>query len=310
MSATTKFAFSKHNTGYLFYSGGRYWAEDIPVLLANALNNKDIRNLASISMLPDLSWIACMDGGSYLHTDEFLPKVLAHLRATAHQNESNPLCTIRVGPDGQFFVRRKTVMNWDLSPPVDASFRRLMLLGVHSTLEDIAFGTDHNVIFLFANGSFLWDIDESHPINEVLQTGFSAGWQLEAAALSMEDPDQYFLFWGHCGSNCCLDDSIINKVTDHVKNADLTRQQMSMAILIMGTIGAQAVQRNIQQVRQQMADAEQQRLNDEGRGEFNVARLVAWQGGRTAAQVARIMAQFVGQSTPGPRQGQGNMRTW
>ncbi|KAK9456623.1 hypothetical protein V1511DRAFT_509307 [Dipodascopsis uninucleata] len=296
MSVCFHFSFAVTSDGYFLHNGKQISATGIPVLLADAINKQKLGSMNSISIMPSGAWIVCFknngpDNNAYLGDN--LPQPLSeYLAQSAAENVSNPLNWVQMGPDDQYFARRKQNMTWRLNSHLQGSMEKLQALGLQSHLEQIVFGPENRAIFMFSNGSFLWDAPLEDEAEEILQSCYATGADLEAAAYSFMEPGAFFFFWGHCIANFRMEEEHHEIVKKLILEAEITRFQMKLLMNSMISGAAMASQMRLQQLRQSMADYEQQRLQQQGQQDFNIAGLVAWQGGTNAVQVAKIVDQF------------------
>ncbi|KAL3138760.1 hypothetical protein ABBQ32_005605 [Trebouxia sp. C0010 RCD-2024] len=233
MSRSSLFSFSNQPGGYFISNGTTTFAKSVPPTLVTALDGGKLRDIKSISIAPNGGWIACYDdkaqGGP--HGDNYfgeeVPKPLeSYLEAHADEDNCNPLHWVKTGPQDQWFARRVNTMHWQLMPPVEAAMRKLQMMGLQRKLEELVFGPDNTAIFIFSNGSFMWDLPLDSEQHSILQQHYAMGTHLEAAALSFADPRHYFFLWGNACASFKMPDSEHASVTEMVNTCAATRMQL------------------------------------------------------------------------------------
>lgn len=235
MSRSTLFSFSNQPGGYFISNGNSTYTSSVPPTLITAINGGKLCDIKSISIAPNGGWIACYDdkaqGGP--HGDNYfgeeVPKPLeTYLEAHAQEDKCNPLHWVKMGPQDQWFARRVNTMDWQLTPPVEAAMRKLQKMGLQRKLEELVFGPDNTAIFIFSNGSFMWDLPLDSEEHRVLQQHYAMGTHLEAAALSFNDPGHYFFLWGHACASFKMPDSEYARITEMASTCVETRMQLVM----------------------------------------------------------------------------------
>ena len=211
------------------------FAKSVPVTLTAAVNEGKLHDIKSISIAPNGGWIACYHetavpaGGP--HGDNYfgeqVPKPLeSYLKAQAHEDMCNPLHWVKMGPQDQWFAQRVNTMDWQLMLPIEAAMLKLQKMGVQRKLEELVFGPDNTAIFIFSNGSFMWDLPLTSEEHRVLQQHYAIGTHLEAAALSVNEPGDYFFFWGDACASFKIPNSEYTRITEMVNNCNATRMQL------------------------------------------------------------------------------------
>ena len=238
MSRSSLFSFSHQPGGYFISNGNTMFAKSVPVTLIAAINEAKLYDIKSISIAPNGGWIACYHetavpaGGP--HGDNYfgeqVPKPLeTYLEAHAYEDRWNPLHWVKMGPQDQWFARRVNTMDWQLVPPIEAAMLKLQKLGVQRKLEELIFGPDNTAIFIFSNGSFMWDLPLNSEEHRVLQQHYIIGAHLEAAALSLTDLGDYFFFWGDAGASFKMPNSEYTRITGMVDSCNATRMQLVLS---------------------------------------------------------------------------------
>lgn len=238
MSCSNLFSFSDQPGGYFISNGNTMFAKSVPATLIAALNEAKLYDIKSISIAPNGGWVACYHetavpaGGP--HGDHYfgeqVPKPLeTYLEAHAHEDKCNPLHWVKVGPQEQWFARRLNTMDWQLMPPIEAAMLKLQKLGVQRKLQELVFGPANTAIFIFSDGSFMWDLPLDSEEHSVLQQHYAMGTHLEVAALSFTDPGDYFLLWGEAGASFKMRDSEHARITGMVETCNATRLQLIMS---------------------------------------------------------------------------------
>lgn len=236
MSRSSLFSFSSQPGGYFISNGNTIFAKSVPSTLIAAINETKLYDIKSISVGPNGGWIACYDDKAHggPHGDNYfgdqVPKPLeTYLEAHACEDRCNPLHWVKMGPHDQWFARRVNTMNWQLMPPVAAAMLKLQQMGVQRKLEEVIFGPDNTSIFIFSNGSFMWDLPLESEEHRVLQQHYAMGTHLEAAALSFTDPGDYFFLWGQAYASFKLPDSEHAQVAAMTNTCNATRMQLVMS---------------------------------------------------------------------------------
>ena len=236
MSRSSLFSFSHQLGGYFICNGNTMFARSVPATLIAAINEAKLYDIKSISIAPNGGWIACYHetaepaGGP--HGDNYfgeqVPKPLeTYLEAQAYEDRGNPLHWVKMGPQDQWFARRVNTMDWQLMPPVEAAMLKLQKLGVQRKLEELVFGPDNTAIFIFSDGSFMWDLPLNSEEHRVLQQRYATGTHLEAAALSLTDPGDYFFLWGDACASFKMQVSEYTRITGMVDSGNATRMQLA-----------------------------------------------------------------------------------
>ena len=235
MSRSTLFSFSDQLGGYFISNGNTIFAKCVPATLIAAINEAKLYDIKCISIAPNGGWIACYHetaepaGGP--HGDNYfgeqVPKPLeTYLEAHANEDRCNPLHWVTMGPQDQWFARRFSTMDWQLMPPVEAAMLKLQKLGVQRKLEELVFGPDNTAIFIFSDGSFMWDLPLISEEHRVLQQHYAKGTHLEAAALCLSEPGDYFFLWGDACASFKMPNSEYTRITGMVDSCNSTRMQL------------------------------------------------------------------------------------
>lgn len=316
MSRSSLFSFSDQLDGYIIGNGKTVSAKRVPATMLAAIDQGRLRNIKSVSIAPCGGWIICYhedaqggpDGDNYF--GEMVPKPLEqYLEAHAYEDFTNPLHYVKMGPEDQWFARRNDTMDWQLTHPVETSMKKLQRLGIQSSLEEVVFGLDHTAIFIFTNGSFAWDLPVDSEEHRILQENFAMGTCLEAAALSLATPGQYYFFWGQSTATYHIPKSEHASINDMVQNSVATRMQLRMAQTLMLESTVQNRRAQLQasgiSMRASTADLADRQASVSCDDGFNSRGQV-----KDRTCVAKILQQFHEEVQPGPRQGNGNLRTW
>lgn len=238
MSCSNLFSFSDQPGGYFISNGNTIFAKSVPATLIAAINEAKLYDIKSISIAPIGGWIACYHetavpaGGP--HGDNYfgeqVPKPLeAYLEAHAYEDRCNPLHWVKMGPQEQWFARRLNTMDWQLMPPIEAAMLKLQKLGVRRKLEELVFGPGNTAIFIFSDGSFMWDMPLDSEEHSVLQQHYATGTHLDVVALSFTDPGDYFFLWGEACASFNMRKSEHASITGMVKTCNATRMQLIMS---------------------------------------------------------------------------------
>lgn len=313
MARCCLFSFAPVTEGYFISNGKRMHASSVPASLIKAINEDRLKDLKSISIEPNGGWIVCYneagkggpDGDNYYADD--IPKPLKHyLTEHAHRDASDPMQWVKLGPDDQFFVRRRCTMAWQLSKPLQDSMRKLQKAHLEGYLEEMVFGPDDTAIFIFANGSFLWDMPLESNVHELLQRCYASGNQLEAAALSFTSPGDYFFFWGHCGATLCMPDANHAKVQEMVKDSCMTRMHHRMLQNLTDSPDMplrKPCSSKLQEALSPTSVLTEAVCGDTASDDTSCTNM-------EADSQLQIVHQLTGRFVCGPRQGNGNLRTW
>lgn len=311
MARRCLFSFGTVSDGYFLSNGKRLHASSVPASLIEAINEDRLRDLKSISIDPNGGWIVCYneaanggpDGDNY-YADDISKPLQQYLSDHAHEDKSNPMQYVKVGPDGQFFVQRCRTLAWQMSKPLQCSMKKLQKFNVEGYLEEIVFGPDDTAVFIFGNGSFLWDLPLESNAHELLQRCYAVGNQLEAAALSFASSGDYFFFWGHSNASYCMPSANHAKVQDMVRDSCMTRMHYHMLQTL--TAGPHLPFTKVPSDKMQQSPTSV--LGGPGKDNNDVCDVAC-----TDLQ-AESMLQCVHQLTKslvcGPREGNGNLRTW
>ena len=238
MSCSNLFSFSDQPGGYFISNGNTMFAKSVPGTLIAAINEAKLYDIKSISIAPNGGWVACYHetavpaGGP--HGDNYfgeqVPNPLeTYLEAHAHEDRCNPLHWVKMGPQEQWFARRLNTMDWQLMPPIEAAMLQLQKLGAQRKLEELVFGPGNTAIFIFSDGSFMWDLPLDSEEHSVLQQHYAMGSHLEVAALSFTDPGDYFFLWGEACASFKMRDSERARIARMVETCNATRMQLTMS---------------------------------------------------------------------------------
>lgn len=317
MARSCLFSFAAVSEGYFISNGKEIYGSHVPPSLIDAITADLLKDLKSISIEPGGGWIVCYseaakggpDGDNYHGAD--VPKPLEdYLGDHADENQCNPVQWIKLGPDEQFFVRRLSTMDWQISESLQGCMKKLKAIGAEQYLEEVVFGPDDTAIFIFNNGSFLWDLPESSEAHELLQRCFSVGTHLEAAALSFVSPEHYFFFWGHGRASYHMPDACHEKVDTTISDCCITRMHWRMLQSLVLDCASVVQQGSKVQVDIVLAGdkpdspaksqaSELVRLTSDG--SFDMA---------DADNASYMLDQMSHVSRQGPRRGSGNLRKW
>lgn len=317
MARRCLFSFATVPDGYFFSNGKSLHASAVSASLIKAINEDRLKDLNSISIDPNGGWIVCYnraanggpDGDNYYA--DGISKPLEHfLTEHAHEDKSNPVQWVKLGPDDQFFVRRRSTMAWQMSEPLSRAMKKLQQLEVQGYLEEVVFGPDHNTaIFIFNNGSFLWDLPLESEEHELLQRCYAMGNHLEAAALSLVSPGDYFFFWGHGNASYSIPKANAAKVDEMIRDSCVTRMRLRMLHALTSTCEEQPPQQPApkRQMSPRMSPDSVLTIagSDAGSDVSSTDSMDA-----EAENRLRIMQQLSSTSLFGPRQGNGNLRAW
>lgn len=300
--------------GYFFSNGKSLHASSVPPSLIRAINEDRLKDLKSISIAASGGWIVCYneaanggpDGDNYYADD--IPQALGeHLTVHAHEDKSNPMQWVKLGPDDQFFVRRRSTLAWQMTRPLEHSMKKLQALDVQGYLEEVVFGPDDTAIFMFHNGSFVWDLPLESEEHELLQRCYSMGIHLEAAALSLVSPGDYFFFWGHCNASYRMAKANHDKADDMMKDCCMTRMHHRMLQTL--TVNCDMLVTQLPSVKMKHSPASVlTTTKEDSDSDSNVSSTVSIDAENEGR--LQISQQLSGLSVYGPRQGNGNLRTW
>ena len=197
-------------------------------------------------------------------------------------------------------------MDWQLMPPIEAAMLKLQKLGVQRKLEELVFGPDNTAIFIFSDGSFMWDLPLNSEEHRVLQQHYAIGTHLEAAALSFTDPGDFFFLWGDACASFKMPVSEYTRITGMVDSGNATRMQLVVSQRTL--LGSAANQDAKQSVSPQSINRHHQTYqeNNISCDSNSVNQLVSDKVNSTAT------ATYGFQAVPQlfPRHGSGNLRLW
>ena len=310
MARRCLFSFATVPDGYFFSNGKSLHASAVSASLIKAINEDRLKDLNSISIDPSGGWIVCYnraanggpDGDNYYA--DGISKPLEHfLTEHAHEDRSNPVQWVKLGPDDQFFVRRRSTMAWQMSELLSLAMKKLQQLEVQGYLEEVVFGPNQNTaIFIFNNGSFLWDLPLESEEHELLQRCYAMGNHLEAAALSFMSPGDYFFFWGHGNASYNMPTANSAKVDEMIPDSCVTRMRVRM----LQTLTSPGKEQPPKQPAPMSPDSVLTRAGSDAGSDVGSTDSIDAE----AESRLRIMQQLSSTSLFGPRQGNGNLRTW
>lgn len=321
-----RFCFSVGANGLYFHNGKVSYAQSVPTTLAAAQKAGKLDNINSISISPEGGWIACFrpesdNNGDRIYIGHSLrPELLACLKSTASsdasQRCSNPLVLIRLGSESQYFIRHRTSISLRLLPPLLRTFRKLQAIGINDHIEEIIFGAKDTALFVFGNGSFVWDLPMNSRAHEILQQHYSRGASLVTAGLSFTDPISYFFYWGDGTAQYSIPDADTRLMDMMI--ADVDQNHLGLFLLHRSqrsgeVFGVTEVATRLESLTRSMTSYFQ--LNDlSQRGcptrAFRLCGLVGWEDGKNRKAMADLATYFQGAGEEIPREGTGNVRAW
>ena len=195
-----------------------------------------------------------------------------------------------------------------MTQPLERSMKKLHTLHVQGYLEEVVFGPDDNAIFMFHNGSFVWDLPLESEEHELLQRCYSMGIQLEAAALSLVSPGDYFFFWGHCNASYRMTKANHDKADDMMKDCCMTRMHHRMLQSLITSCDVPVDQTPSPKMSYSPSSV-LTRTSEDNVSNSNASSETASIDAETEGRL-QIAHQLSGLTVYGPRQGNGNLRTW
>lgn len=161
------------------------------------------------------------------------PSLSAFMARNRPEDTINPYLHVLFSEEGGWFVRSNSRYDYDptkLSKSLIDSLHKLEAYKLNQFLLEFIVGKDDQLICTTTKGHFYWaNIPQDTELWKTLDEQYRQGKNLECAALSFHDSNQYFLRFGDSMAYFSVRNEYKQLVIESVRSADLTDQQTQRA---------------------------------------------------------------------------------